>query len=171
MHLWRSYNRLQIPSLLYKAQFRGSFARRLDLLSRLVAAIIATMIRTPYLNWYGTGFKLRAAITIACQLAFVLFGYDQGVFSGIVGNADFLDTFDHPSPALEGIIVSIYNLGCFTGCILTFIFAEKTGRKLAMWIAMVWIIVSVAVREQIHDTDRDRLAQSSKQQPIQSLIS
>ena len=67
--------------------------------------------------------------------------------------------------------MSIYNLGCFTGCILTFIFAEKTGRKLAMWIAMVWIIVSVAVREQIHDTDRDRLAQSSKQQPIQSLIS
>jgi MFS family permease len=101
------------------------------------------MIRTPYLNWYGRGFRIRAAITISCQLAFVLFGYDQGVFSGIVGNADFLDTFDHPSPALEGIIVSIYNLGCFTGCILTFIFAEKTGRKLAMWIAMVWIIVRV----------------------------
>lgn len=101
------------------------------------------MIRTPYLNWYGKGFKLRAMITIACQMAFVLFGYDQGVFSGIVGNPDFLDTFDHPSPALEGIIVSIYNLGCFTGCILTFMYAEATGRKLAMWIAMVWIIVSL----------------------------
>jgi MFS family permease len=75
-------------------------------------------------------------------MAFILFGYDQGVFSGIVGNADFLDTFDHPSAALEGIIVSIYNLGCFTGCILTFALCEKTGRKLAMWIAMGWIIVS-----------------------------
>jgi MFS family permease len=102
------------------------------------------MIRTPYFNWYGRGFRLRAAITIACQMAFVLFGYDQGVFSGIVGNADFLHTFDHPGPALEGIIVSIYNLGCFTGCVLTFVFAEQTGRKLAMWIAMVWIIVSGA---------------------------
>lgn len=100
------------------------------------------MFRTPYLNWYGRGFRLRAAITIACQMAFVLFGYDQGVFSGIVGNSDFLNTFNHPTPALEGIIVSIYNLGCFTGCILTFIFAEQTGRKLAMWIAMIWIIVS-----------------------------
>ena len=130
------------------------------------------MIRTPYLNWYGTGFKLRAAITIACQLAFVLFGYDQGVFSGIVGNADFLDTFDHPSPALEGIIVSIYNLGCFTGCILTFIFAAKTGRKLAMWIALVWIIVSLAeTKRSIDVTNRDRLAQSFKQPPTQSLIS
>lgn len=123
------------------ARFFDLFAR----LSLLVALSTAIMIRTPYLNWYGRGFRLRAAITIACQLAFVLFGYDQGVFSGIVGNADFLDTFDHPSPALEGIIVSIYNLGCFTGCILTFIFAETTGRKLAMWIAMVWIIVSRAV--------------------------
>ena len=99
------------------------------------------MFHTPHFNWYGRGFKLRAAITIACQLAFVLFGYDQGVFSGIVGNEDFLNTFDHPSPGLEGIIVSIYNLGCFTGCILSFMFCEKTGRRLAMWIAMVWIIV------------------------------
>jgi MFS family permease len=99
------------------------------------------MLKAPHFNWFGRGFKLRCAITIACQLAFVLFGYDQGVFSGIVGNEDFLATFDHPSPGLEGIIVSIYNLGCFSGCILSFIFCEKTGRRLAMWIAMVWIIV------------------------------
>lgn len=94
-----------------------------------------------YFNIFGRGFKLRAAITIACQMAFILFGYDQGVFSGIVGNENFLDTFGHPSPSLEGIIVSIYNLGCFSGCILSFIFCEKTGRRLAMWIAMVFIIV------------------------------
>ena len=97
----------------------------------------------PHINLFGRGFKLRAAITIACQMAFILFGYDQGVFSGIVGNEDFLNTFGHPSPSLEGIIVSIYNLGCFTGCILSFLFCEKTGRRLAMWIAMVFIIVSV----------------------------
>lgn len=100
------------------------------------------MIKTPKYNWYGRGFTLRAAITVACQMAFVLFGYDQGVFSGIVGNANFLDTFGHPGAGLEGIIVSIYNLGCFTGCIFSFLFCEKTGRRLAMWIAMVWIIVS-----------------------------
>lgn len=129
--------RLQLPS--------SALHGVLTLLHTLAALPIAIMIRTPYLNWYGRGFKLRAAITIACQMAFVLFGYDQGVFSGIVGNADFLNTFNHPSPALEGIIVSIYNLGCFTGCILTFLLAEKTGRKLAMWIAMVWIIVSICI--------------------------
>lgn len=97
-------------------------------------------------NLFGRGFTLRAAITIACQMAFVLFGYDQGVFSGIVGNEDFLDTFGHPNSALEGIIVSIYNLGCFTGCILAFIFCEKTGRRVAMWIAMCFIIVGAALQ-------------------------
>ncbi|KAF2755346.1 general substrate transporter [Pseudovirgaria hyperparasitica] len=97
-------------------------------------------------NMYGRGFKLRAAITVACQMAFVLFGYDQGVFSGIVGNESFRAQFNHPNPSLEGIIVSIYNLGCFTGCILSFIFCERTGRRLAMWIAMCWIIVGGALQ-------------------------
>ncbi|KAJ4349572.1 uncharacterized protein N0V89_008188 [Didymosphaeria variabile] len=104
------------------------------------------MFKAPHFNWYGRGFKLRAAITIACQMAFILFGYDQGVFGGIVGNPHFLDTFNHPAPGLEGIIVSIYNLGCFTGCVLAFFFCEKTGRRLAMWIAMVWIIVGAILQ-------------------------
>lgn len=41
-----------------------------------------------------------------------LFKDDQGVFSGVVNNADWLDTFGHPGSGLEGIIVSIYNLVC-----------------------------------------------------------
>ncbi|KAF3762659.1 general substrate transporter [Cryphonectria parasitica EP155] len=101
------------------------------------------MIQT---NWFGSGFKLRVAITVACQMAFVLFGYDQGVFSGIVGNEDWLETFGYPGSALEGIIVSIYNLGAFSGCILAFIICEKTGRRLAMWIAMSFIIVGAALQ-------------------------
>jgi MFS family permease len=70
----------------------------------------------------------------------VLFGYDQGVFSGIVGNQDWRTTFGNPSSALEGIIVSIYNLGAFAGCILTFFIGEKLGRRLCMWFAMAWIV-------------------------------
>ncbi|KAH6657243.1 putative Myo-inositol transporter 1 [Truncatella angustata] len=104
------------------------------------------VFHTPQYNLFGTGFKLRAAITIACQCAFVLFGYDQGVFGGIVGNANFLDQFGHPSSSLEGIIVSIYNLGAFSGCILAFIICDKTGRRLAMWIAMCFIIVGAVLQ-------------------------
>ena len=92
------------------------------------------------LNLFGKGLKLRIAITLTCQIAFIFFGYDQGVFSGIVTNPDWLKTFHHPSSGLEGIIVSIYNLGAFSGCILTFIWGEKCGRRLCMWIAMGWIV-------------------------------
>jgi hypothetical protein len=35
-------------------------------------------------NIFGKGFKLQVAITLTCQIAFIFFGYDQGVFSGIV---------------------------------------------------------------------------------------
>lgn len=70
----------------------------------------------------------------------VLFGYDQGVFSGIVGNEDWRTTFGNPGSALEGIIVSIYNLGAFAGCIVAFFIGEKLGRRLCMWVAMAWIV-------------------------------
>lgn len=50
------------------------------------------MWKAPHYNWYGRGFKLRAAITIACQMAFILFGYDQGVFSGMYAIVHFVST-------------------------------------------------------------------------------
>lgn len=108
---------------------------------------------------FGRGFKLQLAITAACSMAFILFGrarksgnsngrftyaeagYDQGVFSGIVGNEHFLDVVDHPNDSLLGIIVAVYNLGCFTGCVGAFTFGERLGRRRAMWVAMAWIIV------------------------------
>jgi len=77
----------------------------------------------------------------------VLFGYDQGVFSGIVGNQDWKDVFHNPGSALEGIIVSIYNLGAFAGCIVTFFIAERLGRRMCMWFAMIWIVRHTWLRE------------------------
>ncbi len=111
-------------------------------------------MRSQY-NFFGTGFPLRLAITISCQLAFILFGYDQGVFSGIVGNSDFLTTFGYPSSGLEGIIVSVYNLGAFTGCVLNFFVCEGLGRRRAMWLAMFFIIVGCSRRIMIDSSARN----------------
>ncbi|KAI4155122.1 MAG: hypothetical protein LQ340_001196 [Diploschistes diacapsis] len=91
-------------------------------------------------SWFGRGLSLQIAISTVCTIAFILFGYDQGVFSGIVGNTDFLKTVGNPDASLLGIIVSIYNLGCFTGCIIAFLIADKLGRRKMMWFAMCWII-------------------------------
>jgi len=97
-------------------------------------------------NLFGRGRPLRWAITFTCQLSFVLFGYDQGVFSGIVGNDHFRQTFNEPNDSLTGIIVSIYNLGCFTGCIVNFFIGDYLGRRKAMWFAMMWIVVGATLQ-------------------------
>lgn len=47
-----------------------------------------------------------------------LFGYDQGVFSGVVISKDYLDVHDlHGSGKtnLLSIVTSIYAVGCFLG--------------------------------------------------------
>lgn len=82
-------------------------------------------------------------------------GYDQGVFSGIVGNDDFLEIVHHPSAGILGIIVSIYNLGCFTGTIVSFVTGDRLGPRKSMWFAMVWIIVSP--RRKCHSESRNHL--------------
>lgn len=67
-------------------------------------------------SWLGRGKTLQVGITICCLVAFILYGYDQGVLSGILQNEDFLEQFGHPSDSETGIIVSCFNLGCLAGC-------------------------------------------------------
>ncbi|KAG7098061.1 hypothetical protein E1B28_000035 [Marasmius oreades] len=98
------------------------------------------------LNWFKKGRPLQLAISATCSGAFVLFGYDQGVFSGIIGNEDFKDTFGHPTDTKQGIIVSSYNLGCFAGCIITFLIGDWLGRRRAMWSAMALITVGAVLQ-------------------------
>ncbi|KAL0564739.1 hypothetical protein V5O48_017300 [Marasmius crinis-equi] len=103
-------------------------------------------------NWFGRGRPLQLAISATCSAAFILFGYDQGVFSGIIGNNDFRQTFGFPTDTKEGIIliltisVSSYNLGCFTGCILTFLLGDYLGRRRAMWLAMALITIGAILQ-------------------------
>lgn len=57
-----------------------------------------------------------------------------------MGNEHFRETFGNPGSAEEGIIVSIYNLGAFAGCIVNFFIGERMGRRLCMWVAMGFIV-------------------------------
>jgi MFS family permease len=97
-------------------------------------------------NWFAAGGPTRTAIAITCGQAFFLFGYDQGVFGGLITNNNFLDTFGHPAPGLLGIIVSIYNLGCLMGCALNFMLGERLGRRIAIMGAMAFITVGAVIQ-------------------------
>ncbi|KAJ5580823.1 general substrate transporter [Penicillium hetheringtonii] len=97
-------------------------------------------------SWYGRGRSLQAAVTACCLVAFILFGYDQGVFSGIVGNEDWRKQFGYPNDSEEGIIVSCYNLGCLLGCLINFFIGEFLGRRKTIWLAMGVVIVGAILQ-------------------------
>ncbi|KAH7082009.1 putative transporter [Paraphoma chrysanthemicola] len=97
-------------------------------------------------SWLGRGKSLQAGVTVCCLIAFVLFGYDQGVFGGILQNKDWLNQFEYPSDSRTGIIVSCYNLGCLAGCVLNFFMGEYLGRRKTIWLAMGFVLVGATLQ-------------------------
>ncbi|SPO06397.1 probable transporter (major facilitator superfamily) [Cephalotrichum gorgonifer] len=104
-------------------------------------------------SWLGRGKSLQKGITCCCLVAFVLYGYDQGVFSGILQNENWLDQFDHPSDSKTGIIVSCFNLGCFTGCVISFMSGDFLGRRKAIWLGMTLVIIGAALQASAFTVD------------------
>lgn len=76
-----------------------------------------------------TGKYLEGLVILACCCAFILFGYDQGVLSGLVSTPSFLTAFGNPSPGLLGTIVAIYDAGCAIGSIATIWIGDWLGRR------------------------------------------
>ncbi|KAF4943218.1 hypothetical protein F66182_18790, partial [Fusarium sp. NRRL 66182] len=80
------------------------------------------------------GRSLRLAITITSVVGFSLFGYDQGLMSGIISGDQFVSEFPvldgtstHVS-VLQGGVTSSYEIGCFFGAIFTLCFGQRIGR-------------------------------------------
>lgn len=90
------------------------------------------------LNWAVTGTSILHSHKVSstntfpaasCQ-GFLLLGYDQGVMSGLIGaDNQFALDFHKPNPKMQGIITSIYDIGCAVGCLFTFFLGEHFGRR------------------------------------------
>ncbi|MCJ1232343.1 hypothetical protein MMC14_000295 [Varicellaria rhodocarpa] len=71
-------------------------------------------------------------VSVACATDMTLFGYDQGVFGGVIVTPDFLDTLHLDGPqntSLLGTVTAIYDVGCFFGAVIACWLGEKLGRK------------------------------------------
>lgn len=69
-------------------------------------------------------------VTVACATDMTLFGYDQGVFGGVIVTDDFLQTLNIvDNTSLQGTITAIYDIGCFFGAIIAFVIGDWLGRK------------------------------------------
>ncbi|KAG9309221.1 general substrate transporter [Chiua virens] len=76
-----------------------------------------------------TGTALVAAITSVCSFGFWLFGYDQGVMSGVVVSQSWLAQMGYPSTVMIGTITSLYDIGAALGAIAAASSSERLGRK------------------------------------------
>ncbi|KZT28010.1 general substrate transporter [Neolentinus lepideus HHB14362 ss-1] len=83
------------------------------------------------------GRKLRAALAFIAGTGFTLFGYDQGVMSGLLTGNQFEATFPqvvvdsaHPNHAtLQSFIVAIYEIGCLVGALSNLWIGDRLGRR------------------------------------------
>jgi MFS family permease len=65
---------------------------------------------------------------------------------GLVNSPAFTKTFDSPSPTITGLIVAIYEVGCFFGSVSTSIFGEQIGRKKSIGIGVIIMIIGALLQ-------------------------
>lgn len=92
-------------------------------------------------NTFGlSGRPLRLAVTIIATTGFSLFGYDQGLMSGLITGTEFNKEFPatsltrphvdkHHVTVIQGAVTACYELGCFFGALFALFRGERIGRK------------------------------------------
>ncbi|PHH78690.1 hypothetical protein CDD82_2913 [Ophiocordyceps australis] len=76
-----------------------------------------------------TGRALIYFTSIFVSLGVFLFGYDQGVMSGIITGPYFIDYFDHPSKAHIGTMVAILEIGALIASLVVGRVGDIIGRR------------------------------------------
>ncbi|PSN60154.1 hypothetical protein BS50DRAFT_506960 [Corynespora cassiicola Philippines] len=85
-----------------------------------------------------TGRPLDLTVSIVATTGFLLFGYDQGVMSGIISAEPFMRYFPetYNNATWQGFVTAIYEIGCLAGAVLVLFFGDFLGRR--------WCIISGA---------------------------
>lgn len=82
------------------------------------------------------GNALAWTTIMSCSFAMLLFGYDQGVMSGLITAANFkMRIFGTltPSSSLSGLVVAIYEIGAFVGSISSMFYGRMTFLQDKNW--------------------------------------
>lgn len=78
---------------------------------------------------YFKGQRLLYLISIFVNLGVLIFGYDQGVMSGIVTERSFVQYFDDPTRAQIGTMVAILEIGALLSSLAVGHISDKFGRR------------------------------------------
>ncbi|KAF2709808.1 general substrate transporter [Pleomassaria siparia CBS 279.74] len=94
-----------------------------------------------------TGAWLTFWVTVACATDMTLFGYDQGVFGGVIVTPDFLDQLDlNGKTTLISTVTAIYDIGCFFGAISVCVIGDPFGRKKCVMIGTCIMSVGAIIQ-------------------------
>ncbi|KAL4918822.1 general substrate transporter [Aspergillus aurantiobrunneus] len=85
-----------------------------------------------------SGRKLSLSLSTVATMGFLLFGYDQGVMSGIISDPAFNDMFraTKGDDVMQATVTAVYEVGCLFGAIWALFFGERMGRR--------WMVISGA---------------------------
>lgn len=103
--------------------------RRLNWGEKLLAAALMPHDDGPSRMHGLHGKKLIYFLSIFVSLGVFLFGYDQGVMSGLITGPYFKDYFNQPSRAEIGTMVAILEIGALIASLVTGRIGDVIGRK------------------------------------------
>lgn len=92
------------------------------------------------------GKKLIYFLSIFVSLGVFLFGYDQGVMSGIITGPYFKDYFNQPSAAEIGTMVAILEVGAFVSSLSVGRIGDMLGRKKTILYGALIFVVGGAIQ-------------------------
>lgn len=108
-------------------------------------------IKSEHCTWGLKGKKLQYFITLSCVIGFSLFGYDQGLMSGIITSYQFVETFPavggetHHATVIQGAVTSCYELGCFFGALWVMTMGSRFGRRPLIMLGSLIIILGTFI--------------------------
>ncbi|RFU25014.1 hypothetical protein B7463_g11324, partial [Scytalidium lignicola] len=106
------------------------------------------------------GDSLAWTTIASCSAAMLLFGYDQGVMSGLITSDSFKQEIFgtlNPSTSISGLVVAIYEIGAFVGAVSKRVpvaddqnTGQLLGRRWTTAIGQVIIIIGAALQASSH---------------------
>ncbi|KAK9369482.1 general substrate transporter [Lipomyces kononenkoae] len=83
-----------------------------------------------------------------CSASFLLFGYDNGVMSGLITSEQFFQVFPalEGNSKLQGTVTSLLAIGCCFGAIFTFLVGDNIGRRKCVMIGSVIVGIGVVIQ-------------------------
>ncbi|KAJ5715494.1 Sugar transporter STL1 [Penicillium malachiteum] len=95
-----------------------------------------------------SGRKLSLTVSTIATMGFLLFGYDQGVMSGIINATDFDNVFTaaRGDSTMQALITAVYEAGCLFGAMFALFTADWFGRRRMVMLGGSIMVIGVIIQ-------------------------